>query len=255
MKSKQTNLKLVSSIVCLKHDHVRQTKGCVCKLMQCNIIDYEARLCYYFDMKTPYVLFEGLDLAGKSTAVHDFVAASEIDWLIRQKTVTDSNIIRELGASLKRDTTISDATRGWLYYASFRADLETMVLPTVPTIQESVTAIRSIAFHAVLGDRDLAEEFRKSIDKLDIFSNAFILTASIKARQLRLEQRMHTNPEMVSPLDLVVRDQPDKFKRMEEEMIDAVMRVSPEAVVIDTSITPRNEVVDIISERVKPNLN
>ena len=205
-------------------------------------------------MKTPYVLFEGLDLAGKSTAVRDFAEASDIDWHIRQKTVTDANAIRDLAASLKRDTTISDATRGWMYYASFRADLDLLVPPTAPTLQESVTAFRSIAFHSVLGDRDLAQEFQRNIDKLDIFSSAFILTATIQARQRRLEQRLQSDPASVSPVDLIVRDQPHKFLEMEEIMIDAVRRAAPHAVTIDTTATPRPDVVDIIAAHVSADL-
>lgn len=193
-------------------------------------------------------------MAGKSTAVSDFAEASAIDWQIRSKTVTGSNPIRDLAESLKRDTAISDTTRGWMYYASFRADIDLMLPPTTPTIQESVTAFRSIAFHSVLGDPAIASEFMKNIDCLDIFSSSFIFTATLRARQERFEHRLKTKPASISPMDLLVRDQPGKFMLMEEVMLEAVKRASPNAIIIDTTSNSRSEVVDIIAEQVNVSL-
>lgn len=202
------------------------------------------------DMSSPFVLFEGLDLAGKSSAAHAFAAqAPGGPWRIQEKSLVGSNPIRSTAVALKKNERLTDGTMGWLHYASFLADVDLFEEPETPTVQESLTIFRSIAYHSVVGDPELAQAFTRQLDRVDVFSEAFALTASIEARQERLAQRIKENPRLVSPLDMLVQEEPTKFMEMEKRLLDALHTSLSSVVVVDTVEFSREGVVDFAIQR------
>ena len=206
-------------------------------------------------MAADLVLFEGLDLSGKTSAAYGFADKAPGTWQVRDKVLHEINPYRVSKHQLNNDERLSDITVGWLHYAYFRTDLDLYEDPVTPTVQESLSALRSVAFHTVLGDKKLAEAFRRHLDELDIFSSAFLLTASIETRKERLAKRKQTNPGAVSFMDLLVEQEPSCFQEMEEVLIQATREVSPSLTIIDTDSLSIKGVVDLaINKHFNPTL-
>ncbi len=201
-----------------------------------------------------YVLFEGLDLSGKTTAARQFIDESNQPWDLREKTLSDSNPIASRAKQHKNDGNICDEAMGWWHYAAFRNDLDQLDRiggPVVPTVQESLSVVRSIAFHAVLGDSDLADQFRKTLPRVKgVFTEAFMLTAAIEVREERLAKRIVDHPGSVSFLDMLVREEPAKFLEMERHAVDAVFEIHPDATMIDSGELSISSITTLCLSRV-----
>jgi thymidylate kinase len=165
---------------------------------------------------TKYVHFEGMDLAGKSTATRLFAEQSGETWAVRQNSMDPNNPLFLLADSMRKDDAYSAETLGNLYVAALMADIEKFERPTTNTIQDSTILIRSMAYHAINRTPRIVEAFTAILPTHPRFDTSFVFTASIDARQGRLKQRMRDNPEEVAPDDLMVLRSPGKFMAMEK---------------------------------------
>ena len=102
---------------------------------------------------------EGLDLAGKSTICR-FIRDSFGFQLRNNILVSDNPTIRETDY-LRKNGLMDDASLGRRYYDALKYDLEHYSDGSERIVQDSTIIVRSIAFHSVLGDPDLAESFRQ----------------------------------------------------------------------------------------------
>ncbi|MEO7364677.1 MAG: hypothetical protein ABIV43_04210 [Candidatus Saccharimonadales bacterium] len=194
---------------------------------------------------TKYVHFEGMDLAGKSTATRLFAERSGEEWDVRRNSMDSNNPLFLLADSLRVDDAYSAETLGNLYVAALMADVERFTRPEVNTIQDSTILLRSMAYHAVNQTPRVVEAFRDVVPTHPRFDRSFVFTASIEARQGRLQQRMRDNPEEIAPDDLMVIRKPEKFMAMEKALVD-LATTAFNARVIDTSKLTADEVCDIV---------
>jgi thymidylate kinase len=190
-----------------------------------------------------YVHFEGMDLAGKSTATRLFAERSGEEWAVCRNSMDPDNPLFQLADSLRVEDAYSAETLGNLYVAALMADVERFKRPEVNTIQDSTILLRSMAYHAVNQTPRIVEAFKDVLPTHPRFDRSLVFTASIEARQGRLQQRMRDNPEEVAPDDLMVLRKPEKFMAMEKVLVDLATTAFG-STVIDTSRLTANEVCD-----------
>lgn len=202
-----------------------------------------------------YIHFEGMDLAGKSTATRMFAEESGEDWVVRLNSLDQDNPLFLLADSLRKDDTdsaYSAETIGNLYVAALLADIEHYETPDVNTIQDSTILLRSLAYHTINQTPGVPSALSELIPRHPQFEQSFVFTASIEARRTRLEERMRTSPEEVAPDDLMVLRKPEKFMAMERCLVD-LAQTAFHATVIDTTELKPGEVSDIIIDEVYGN--
>jgi thymidylate kinase len=188
--------------------------------------------------RAQYIHIEGMDLAGKTTATHNFIDRTGRDWDVRRNSIVPENPIYLLADSLRRADAYDAEVLGNLYVAALMGDIRTFEWPDKDTIQDSTILLRSIAFHTVKGTPRIVEVLQEWAPKHPKFDASFVFTADIETRLRRLQSRMDNQPEQVSPEDLLVRDKPEMFMAMEAALID-LARNSFHSVIIDTStLTP-----------------
>jgi thymidylate kinase len=185
-----------------------------------------------------YVHFEGMDLAGKSTATRLFAEASGTEWAVRRNSLDPDNPLFLLADSLRKDDAYSAETLGNLYVAALMADIERYQEPESNTIQDSTILLRSLAYHTINKTPRVAEALSGLITAHPQFDQSFVFTASIASRQGRLEERMRTNPEEVAPDDLMVLRKPEKFMAMESCLVDLAQTAFHATVVDTTELNP-----------------
>lgn len=194
-----------------------------------------------------YIHFEGMDLAGKSTATQLLTANSGEAWEIRHNTVDPNNRVYRLADRLRQESAYTATTMGPLYVAASLADIEHFKRPEINTVQDSTIILRSMAWHAINRTPGVIEAFREVLPRFRIFDRSFVFTASIQARQQRLERRMAEAPSTVDDEDLMVIRKPERFMAMETTLVD-IARTAFDAVTIDTTDMTPGDVQTAITE-------
>ncbi len=202
-------------------------------------------------MKTDvmYLHFDGMDLAGKTTATNAYIKESGLPWEIRRNRLSENNPIHDLADSLRKADTYDPETIGNLYYVALLADISTFRRPTVDTIQDSTIILRSIAYHTVRNTPRLPELFIDLMRLHPKFDASFVFTANIEQRRARLAKRMRETPEQVSVEDMMVIEKPERFLAMEQCLINVAIR-SLGSKIIDTSQLSPEAVLAIINSEV-----
>lgn len=181
-----------------------------------------------YSPKTIYV--EGLELAGKSTTcrmLRDYLKAE-----YRHCAFLPGNPIYDCGSSLHVGRKVRGETLGGIFLGSVMRDLERYAPPDHYVVQDSTSVLRSIAYHSVIGDPGLADAFRELLPRCPRFGASFVLWASVEVRLKRLEGRISRHHDL--PKDMLVRDCPEKFNRMQDIMIETAKEWFG-AEVVDTS--------------------
>jgi len=178
---------------------------------------------------------EGLDLAGKSTICR-FIR-DNCGYRIRNNVLTADNPLIENADHLRKNNLIDDASLGRLYLEALQYDLDHYQEDrNALIVQDSTIIVRSIAFHSVVGDQELAESFRQLLPRHPHFTHSFVLTASDEVRLERLRGRCSRHHD--SPEDHLIRTKPDVFHKMEQIIIDLVVNEFG-GTVIDSSAMER----------------
>lgn len=181
-----------------------------------------------YSPKTIYI--EGLELAGKSTTcrlLRDFLKAE-----YRHCSFLSGNPIYDCASALHVAQKVKSDTLGGIFLGSVMRDLERYTPPDHFVVQDSTSVLRSIAYHSVVGDPGLADAFRELLPRCPRFGASFVLWSSTEVRLMRLEGRISRHHDL--PKDFLVRDDPDKFARMQDIMIETA-RAFFDAEVVDTS--------------------
>jgi cytidylate kinase len=194
-----------------------------------------------------YVHFDGMDLAGKSTATRNFMEQTGGNWEMRRNSITPDNPIYLLADSLRRADAYDAEVLGNLYVAALMADLQSFKWPEANTVQDSTIILRSLAFHVVRGTPRIESILTDMLPYHPKFDASFVFTASVEERLKRLEMRAQYQPDQLSVEDFLVRDKPHKFVAMEACLIDFAQR-SFHSVVIDTSTLTPDAVIGKIVE-------
>lgn len=202
--------------------------------------------------RAKYIHFDGMDLAGKTTARRNFVQSTGKEWRIRHNRITPENPIHDLADSMRYDQeSIYDAeVLGNLYVAALVGDIKTFQWPEEDTIQDSTILLRSLAFHTAKGTPRLREILLDLAEDHPMFNASFVLTASIEVRKRRLDSRIENQPDELSEDDFLVARKPELFVAMEDCLIDMSKQIFNSRV-IDTSELSPEAVVSIIRGSLK----
>lgn len=199
----------------------------------------------------PYYLhFEGMDLAGKTTATQNFIKSTGSEWDIRRNSLSSENPIHLLADSLRRVGAYDAEVLGNLYVAALMADVRSFRWPDKDTIQDSTIILRSIAFHTVRGTPRIKEVLLDLLPEHPRFDASFVFTANIEERVKRLQQRIAQAQQEVTGEDMMVINKPEKFMAMEAVLIN-VSRQAFHSVVVDTSSLTPDMVVGEINKNFK----
>lgn len=200
--------------------------------------------------KPYYLHFEGMDLAGKTTATNNFIQSTGTEWDIRRNSLSRENPIHILADALRKEEVYDAEVLGNLYVAALMADIRSFQWPSRNTIQDSTIILRSIAFHTVRGTPRISEVLLDLLPEHPQFDASFVFTASIEERVKRLQQRIAKAPHEVSEEDMMVINKPEKFLAMEAALIDTSRRVFHSVIVDTSSLTP-----DMVVGTIGNNLN
>ncbi|MBD3398555.1 hypothetical protein GF413_05795 [Candidatus Micrarchaeota archaeon] len=191
-------------------------------------------------VKPMYILFEGLDLAGKSTVCRRFAERFGEKWTIRSNSIIEHNPVFKTVNDLRKKGSLSPETLGNLFYSSLLLDLEWFEAPKTDTIQDSTIILRSLAYHTVNETPLLPDLFQSLLTRHPKFDFAFVCKAS---RETRLARLLIRRKENLGPEDFIVRDNYDKFMAMEECLVNHAIKTF-NAHIIDTSDLEKEEGLD-----------
>lgn len=183
--------------------------------------------------------FDGMDLAGKTTASNNTVARLGGNWEIRRNALTSENPIYLLADSLRRQDAYDAEILGHLYTVAMRADIFSFKFPEgCNTIQDSTIILRSLAYHTVKGNINVTAVLEDILPKHPKFDLSVVLTADIESRLRRLQSRINNQPDEVSSEDYMVVNNPHKFLAMEACLIDLATRHFHSIIIDTTTLTP-----------------
>ncbi len=194
-----------------------------------------------------YIHFEGMDLAGKTTATKNFIEQSGREWGIRRNSIVSDNPIYQLADSLRRADAYDAEVLGNLYVAALMGDIRTFEWPDRDTIQDSTIILRSLAFHTIRGTPRIKDILIDMLPYHPKFDASFVFTASIEERLKRLEMRTQYQPDQIAAEELLVLAKPKKFLEMEAYLVD-FSKKHFHSMVIDTSTLTPDMVVGMIAE-------
>lgn len=181
-----------------------------------------------YSPRTIYI--EGLELAGKSTTcrlLRDFLNAE-----YRHCSFLRDNPIYNCASAMHIAQKVRNETLGGIFLGSVMRDLERYAPPDHVVVQDSTSVLRSIAYHSVVGDPGLADAFRELLPYCPRFGASFVLWSSAEVRLKRLEGRISRHHDL--PKDFLLRDDPRKFDRMQNIIIETAKEFFG-AEVVDTS--------------------
>ncbi len=211
----------------------------------------EAGLVTAENLRVRHFLVDGMDLAGKTTVVDQFAAdqaAMGVTWDKRYSVISKPDArgrssgvaLRAAAEQMARSGSYRPDTVGLVVLGALAADIDEYEPPEIPTVQESSTLLRSMSYFAINGHTRELQMIRELGERHPQFDATFVLTAS---REARLERLAYA--ENPSKSDLLVRDNPGKFFRQEELLVEGAQEFFG-AVVIDTSDMSIQEVARTI---------
>jgi thymidylate kinase len=169
-----------------------------------------------------HILFEGLDLAGKSTVCRMVRAHFGGDCSIRRNSILPpgENAVHQLADRLRLEGGIPDLNLGHLYYAALLEDLRRFEPSPSIVIQDSTILGRSMAYHKSNKTPDLPALFQARLAEHPRFDVAFYCRVTPETRVERLALR---RPENLAEDDFLFQRNPDVFAEMERILMDYVI--------------------------------
>jgi thymidylate kinase len=169
------------------------------------------------------ILFEGLDLSGKTTLCREIRRV--LGWELRRNSLmpVGANPLYENAETARLHYSASDIEIGRLYLDALKWELMNYEKSTIPVIQDSTILLRSFAYHIANGNEELAYKFSELLDSHPRPLISFICKASPQKRIERLKGRIERGN--VANEDLLVRDAPSLFARMEQSIEEMATRV------------------------------
>jgi len=173
------------------------------------------------------LLFEGLDLAGKSTVttmMHQHLGSG---WELRKNSMVPvgTNRIYDLALQLRLGRAIDNVNLGYLYYAALRHDIELfekeLAGHQADIVQDSTIMLRSLAYHKAYGNHGLVELFEALLERMPRYDILFLCTITHDERLKRLHLRRREN---IGEEDLLVVKDPKLFYKTEGYLFDYAHR-------------------------------
>lgn len=198
-----------------------------------------------------FVLFEGLDLSGKSTLCREL--GSALGWPVRHNTLLPPGLSApyERAQKAHRDQSATIAEVGQMFHDALLDEIKRYKGDGEPCIQDSTILLRSIAYHSGLRNSDLATQFATILPLHPKPALAFLCRPSREIRLRRLEGRISRGNE--TPEDFMVRDDPEAFSHM-ESTIESLAAEHFDMQILDTSgledLDARRDLVAGLVERI-----
>lgn len=181
---------------------------------------------------------EGMDLSGKTSFIARYVEKSNTEWQVRHGLLNEDNPIRSLADQLAANKRYSQQITNDLYIAGIAADIETYRAPIINTIQDSVVALRALAWHISNNNRQDAARIETLLERHPQFDNTFYFAADIRRRQERLIMREREDPARIDSKDLLVREDPERFIKMERIVQKYTLELFNAHLVDTSDLTP-----------------
>jgi hypothetical protein len=190
-----------------------------------------------------------MDLAGKTSSVKRFLEKDVRRWNTKYNSILDDNPIYKLARSLLNQPHDPDALDE-LFVKAVEYDVDYFQRPEQPTIQEKTLLLKTyVSMKMLFGNDKSALLLEDLFARHPKFDRSFIITASHEARLKRLNKRISESPEEIDPNDLLIRDNPEKFYKIEKYLIGLSVRLF-NSVIIDTSDVTVDQVADKMIEMV-----
>lgn len=202
-----------------------------------------------------FVYIEGMDLAGKTILAENLKKNLGNDWYIRSKSLVKFNPIKELADQLGAKKEINDEIAGWLYLSASMMDVCKSSSSTnqLNIIQDSMTIMKSLAYHTVFKNYAIADQFKKYATKITAPDLSVYLTADMKTRERRLMKRMSDLPDTITENDFMVIKNPQVFLEMEKILLKLTTEYF-NPLVVDTSNHTEKHICDIVLHLIKENI-
>ncbi len=173
------------------------------------------------------LLFEGLDLAGKSTVTTMMHQRLGSGWELRKNSMVPvgTNTIYDLALRLRLARAIDNVNLGFLYLAALRHDIELFEKEPVgqqaDIVQDSTIMLRSLAYHKASGNHELVGLFESLLDRMPRYDILFLCTITHEERLRRLQLRRKEN---IGEEDLLVVKDPELFYQTESYLFEYARR-------------------------------
>ena len=165
---------------------------------------------------------EGLDLAGKSTVCRYLEKMGNFSKRNNTLLPPGCNPLHAAADKLRKQDLCSNGDLGWLYYGALLLDFKDYDKHTTDLmLQDSTIIARSIAYHAVFGDKELSKKFRDLLPEHPKFSFSCLLKSTASVRLKRLEGRISRHND--NPEDFLIKTDPAGFFKMEDILAEIVI--------------------------------
>lgn len=198
-----------------------------------------------------FIYIEGMDLSGKTTLANNLQKTLGIDWVVQSNTLTKDNPVWLLADTVRKSQSLDEDIIGYLYSIAMMVDVRCFKLVNnYNLIQDSTVAIRSLAYHSVLGTPIVLDQLRQSVGEISKPDLTFYLSADISTRIKRLHQREKDNPEEVAPDDLMVIENPERFIRTEKLLRNFTIEYF-NPIIIDTTVMTKVDVCTLVLNEIR----
>ena len=197
---------------------------------------------------------EGLDLAGKSTIARLLAQRQGFELHNNSLLPKGYNPFCEQADQLRKTGPIGDVNIGELYLKALEFDLEQYdsYIGDSNIIQDSTILIRSISYHTVYGNYELAKKFRALLPRHPRFCISCFLIASDEVRKMRLRGRVSRHND--NPEDYLIISDPQKFYDMEKIIKELIINDFNGIIIDSSKLEQDNEktrIVNMILEKTK----
>lgn len=202
-----------------------------------------------------FIYIEGMDLSGKTTLANNLRNKLGDDWIIQSNALISNNPVWSLADESRKKQSLDEDIIGYLYSIAMMIDVRRFILPNNHNIvQDSIVAIRSLAYHSILGTPTVLGQLKKSVSKIPSPNLTFYLSADLDTRISRLHQRELENPKDVAPDDLMIINNPERFIKM-EKMLHMFTTKYFRPIVVETSSMTKMEVCMLAIEEIRRKKN
>lgn len=193
---------------------------------------------------TFYLHLEGMDLAGKSTVAAMIARRSGMYWEIRNKSLSQDNVIQQFEKRIRKQNIYDDEIYGYLHYVSLLADIKYFERRG-NLIQDSMLLLRSMIYHKEQKNDALVRLFESLVPKHPVPDLSVYLTTSLDVRKGRFRKRQACHPESLTKNDFLIMDDPERFAARDKGLM-ALAQTYFHAIVLDTSAMTAEETADAI---------
>ncbi len=197
----------------------------------------------------PFILLEGMDLAGKSTQLRELKQKFP-SWKTNHIGLSDNKTMYTVAHNIHKRRIWSTEEVGYLYVAGLTVEIDLFVWPLQPTFQDSCMLLRSLAHHTAYENKNIICKLEELAEKYPKFSKAFVFTASLQERSKRLIQRTTDSPESVNATDRMILTDPNSFMKMDKAIVMYAKKYF-NAEVLDTGTITVEETTKLLQETIQ----